>query len=80
MRRCGARVRRAFAEIAGGVWSQDGGADELSVTGNFKESVEIVMKEQSVFEIAQVKIMRNLPKTALLHLQKYRISVIMSIV
>ena len=44
MRRCGARVRRAFAEIAGGVWSQDDGADELSVTGNFKESVETVMK------------------------------------
>lgn len=30
--------------------------------------------------LVQVKIMRNLPKTALLHLQKYRISVIMSIV
>ena len=41
---CGARAWRAFAEIAGRVWSQDGGADELFVTGNFKESVEIVMK------------------------------------
>ena len=44
VRRCGARAWRAFAEIAGRAWRQDGGADELSVTGNFKESVEIVMK------------------------------------
>ena len=41
---CGARAWRAFAEIAGRVWRQDDGADELSVTGNFKESVETVMK------------------------------------
>ena len=40
----GARVWRAFAEIAGRVWRQDGGADELSVTGNFKESVGTAMK------------------------------------
>ena len=44
VRRCGARVWRAFAEIVGRAWRQDGGVDELSVTGNFKESVEIVMK------------------------------------
>ena len=44
VRWCGARAWRAFAEIAGRVWRQDGGADELSVTGNFKESVETVMK------------------------------------
>ncbi|OLA08193.1 MAG: hypothetical protein BHW21_09645 [Eubacterium sp. 45_250] len=44
VRRCGARAWRAFTEIVGRAWRQDGGADELSVTGNFKESVEIVMK------------------------------------
>ena len=36
-----ARVWCAFAEIVGRAWRQDGGADELSVSGNFKESVEL---------------------------------------
>ena len=44
VRWCMARAWRVFAEIAGRVLRQDGGADELSVTGNFKENVEIVMK------------------------------------
>ena len=33
-----------FCGDCGKVWRQDGGADELSVTGNFKESVGTVMK------------------------------------
>ena len=33
-----------FCGDCGKVWRQDGGADELSVTGNFKESVGIAMK------------------------------------
>ena len=33
-----------FCGDCGKVWRQDGGADKLSVSGNFKESVEIVMK------------------------------------
>ena len=40
----------------------------------------ITHSEAGLEGLARVKIMRNLPKTALLHLQKYRISVIMSIV
>ena len=33
-----------FCGDCGKVWRQDGGADEPSVTGNFKESVETAMK------------------------------------
>ena len=49
----------------------------------FRQSVRPLL-QRAIFILCvtapQVKIIRNFPKTALLHLQKYRISVIMSIV
>ena len=56
---------------------------EVNLSGNLiRDEAPAVMAGAFVYigAATQVKILRNFHKTALLHLQKYRISVIMSIV